>query len=108
MILKHTQQLVPKGGPIERLVHILASAIELVSLPENDFLWSSWEDADEAIEEISALIGIIEGGVIPPMEKIAVLFAPTGPLQEVSLNSGWGDQFLMIASQFDDVDKLLL
>jgi len=30
-----------------------------------------------------------------------VLFAPTGPIQEVSLSSGWGDAFLKIAEQFD-------
>jgi hypothetical protein len=30
-----------------------------------------------------------------------VLFAPTGPLQELSLSSGWADDFLKLASRFD-------
>jgi len=29
------------------------------------------------------------------------LFAPTGPIQEVSLSSGWGQEFLELAERFD-------
>ena len=31
-----------------------------------------------------------------------MLFAPTGPIQEVSLSSGWGDVFIELAERFDD------
>jgi hypothetical protein len=30
-----------------------------------------------------------------------VLFLPTGPIQEVSLSSGWGDEFLQLAERYD-------
>jgi hypothetical protein len=30
-----------------------------------------------------------------------VVFAPTGPMQEVSLGSGWGDEFLGVADRWD-------
>jgi hypothetical protein len=30
-----------------------------------------------------------------------VLFAPTGPIQEVSISSGWADEFLAIAREYD-------
>jgi hypothetical protein len=30
-----------------------------------------------------------------------VLFAPTGPIQEVSISSGWGEAFLSLAERFD-------
>ena len=32
---------------------------------------------------------------------IGVLFLPTGPLQEVSLSSGWGDEFCALADRYD-------
>ena len=32
---------------------------------------------------------------------MAVLFLPTGPIQEVSLSSGWGDEFVALADRFD-------
>ena len=30
-----------------------------------------------------------------------MLFLPTGPIQEVSLSSGWGDAFVALADRFD-------
>jgi hypothetical protein len=32
---------------------------------------------------------------------MAILFLPTGPMQEVSLSSGWGDEFVALADRFD-------
>ena len=29
------------------------------------------------------------------------LFAPTGPLQEISISSGWGEEFLELARALD-------
>jgi len=65
---------------------------------ENDFSWSSWSDADQAIAEIDSIIAALETSSIPP---IGVLFAPTGPIQEVSLSSGWRNEFLKLADRFD-------
>jgi hypothetical protein len=33
---------------------------------------------------------------------IEVLFAPTGPIQEVSMSSGWSREFLRLAERFDE------
>ena len=65
---------------------------------ENDFSWSSWSNADQAIAEIDSIIAALEIGSIPP---IGVLFAPTGPIQKVSLSSGWRNEFLKLADRFD-------
>ncbi|MFF5235251.1 hypothetical protein [Dactylosporangium sp. NPDC000521] len=32
---------------------------------------------------------------------LSILFAPTGPIQEVAISSGWGDAFLEPADRFD-------
>ncbi len=84
------------------LLEVLRSAKEFLALPTNDFSWSSWQDADAAIREIDELIGIVEKGKLPRREKISILFAPTGPIQEVSLNGGWADKFLTLADKADD------
>lgn len=86
---------------------ILESALELVSLPDNDFCWSSWENADEGKIEIESIIQLLASGGLPDKLTVSVLFAPTGPLQEVSLSSGWGDPFLKVAEKFDEVEKLI-
>src|SRR5438034_1255913 len=87
----------------QELVQVLREARGLLALPGNDFTWSSWEDASAALAEVDQQIAAIEGGQLPPQLDLAVLFGPTGPMQEVSITSGWADEFLAVASRFDAV-----
>lgn len=86
----------------DELLEILMKVRELLARPDADFSWSSWSDADEALEEIDGIIRRVEYGLFPEM---VVLFAPTGPIQEVSLSSGWGDEFIKLAERFDEVTR---
>jgi hypothetical protein len=83
---------------LRKLVGILEEARALIARDGNDFLWSSWIDQDHAIAEIDSIIAELKDGSVP---EIGVLFAPTGPIQEVSLSSGWGNEFLELAERFD-------
>ncbi len=85
----------------EELVKVLLDARAILARPENDFSWSSWEDAAHAIGELDALLVALQTGELPKRLDIEVLFAPTGPLQEVSLSSGWAHPFLTLATRFD-------
>jgi hypothetical protein len=75
----------------------------LLARPENDFTWSSWEDTDAALREIDALIALVSNGALPDRRQLAALFAPTGPIQEVSASSGWSEMFLELAERLDAV-----
>jgi hypothetical protein len=87
--------------PIRReLMDVLLESRALLARPENDFIWSSWEDAAAALEEIDEMLAAIEQGR-PLAWYSTVVFAPTGPMQEVSLSSGWGDEFLALADRWD-------
>ena len=86
---------------------MLESAIELIQIPDNDFIWSYWEDAKQAKAEIDKLISILQSGELPERVEVAVVFAPTGPLQEVSINSGWSEAFLKVAEKYDRVEQIL-
>lgn len=70
----------------------------MILLPTNDFSWSGWEDADEASLEIGGIIDRLRQGVPANTE---LYFLPTGPLQELSLSSGWGDEFIELANRYD-------
>lgn len=85
----------------QELAEVLEAAKELLSIPENDFSWSSWECAADAVRELDGQIAAIRAGERPPRSEIGVLFTPTGPIQEVSLCSGWGDKFISLAARFD-------
>src|SRR5579885_1474687 len=83
------------------LLKTLRQVRALLALPGNDFTWSSWEDGPTAIAELDRHIAAIESGQLPPRLALAVFFAPTGPIQEVSLSSGWAYEFLAISARFD-------
>ncbi|MGV9008314.1 hypothetical protein [Brevundimonas sp.] len=68
---------------------------------ENDFSWSRWNSRSDAVAEIDAIIAQIEGPDTVKLMPIEMLFAPTGSLQEVSIESGWADDFLALAARFD-------
>lgn len=38
------------------------------------------------------------------LNSLRNIFAPTGPLQELSLSSGWGEEYLRLAAQLDALD----
>lgn len=40
-------------------------------------------------------------------QKLKILFAPTGDLQETSISGGWADEFLALTSRFDEVVEKL-
>jgi hypothetical protein len=86
----------------QALLKILRDSRALLARPDNNFAWSSWRNAQAALQEIDGLIERVSLGAADPQE-LRVLFAPTGPIQEVSVSSGWGDAFLQLAERFDDV-----
>lgn len=83
------------------LAAVLREARGLLAHPGNDFSWSSWETQADALAEIDRQITAVEAGRLPPEPDLAVLFAPTGPIQEVSVSSGWAEEFLEVADRFD-------
>ena len=85
----------------EELVKILREARGLLARPKNAFIYCSWKNADEGLAQIDALVNTLEAGALPSRLDLSVLFAPTGPLQEVSIDSGWPDEFIELSRRFD-------
>ena len=86
----------------DALLEALGETRQLLARPENRFDWSGWPSAEAALTEIDAVIEGLRSAVFPDATHVAVLFAPTGPIQEVSVSSGWGDVFLALADRIDD------
>jgi len=88
-------------------MQVLGEARGFLARPDNDFAWSSWHSAADALREIDGLISRITSGDMPKRLDLEVLFAPTGPIQEVSLSSGWGNEFLSLAERFNAAMKTI-
>jgi hypothetical protein len=80
------------------LLAVMMEMRRLVALPDNDFAWSAWRDHQADLADMDRSIAALTQGAVP---QLSWLFAPTGPLQEVSLRSGWGAEFLALAARFD-------
>lgn len=87
--------------PSENLIDILSEARKLLSMKGNDFSWSSWEDENAALAEIDTLIDKLKSDKTIDLSDVEILFLPTGPIQEVSLSSGWGASFNKLANRAD-------
>jgi hypothetical protein len=90
-----------KSAAVSELLAVFLEARRRLAAPDNDFSWSGWETGDEALREIDDVIAKLQTGQMPAPLQMRVLFAPTGPIQEVSISSGWGDEFLELAAAFD-------
>ena len=90
----------------QELANVLREARSLLALPDNNFDWSSWTDTEAALDEMDGLIAVLETGSLPPQGSVSILFAPAGPIQEVSLSSGWGDAFVALADRCDAAVEL--
>jgi hypothetical protein len=85
----------------EPLIEVLRDARLILCRPDNDFNWSSWKDVHAALKEVDGILSRLESGDLPARLDIEILFGPTGDLQEVSLSSGWGEEFLELAARCD-------
>lgn len=82
------------------LIAVLGEAGARLVRPDADYTWSSWLDAEHALREIDAIAaGLRAGGA--PSYALQFVFLPTGPMQEVALSSGWGDEFAALADRTD-------
>lgn len=90
---------------ILELVEILSRTRELLARPDSDFPWSHWSNSEGALREFDSLTRQIEAGDFSRKKELELLFAPTGSIQEVSINSGWGDEFLKLSEKFDSLMK---
>ena len=84
------------------LLEQLLALRALLARPDNDFSWSGWDDTERALSEFDLVVDRVRRGEIPHA-AIRLFLLPTGPVQEVSISSGWGDEFVAIANRIDDL-----
>ena len=93
------------GDTNQDLRILLAEVRALLAREGNRFEWSGWQDSVDALGEFDALVAAtLEQNDLASRRDLGFYFAATGPIQEVSIDSGWGDEFLALASR---IDKLL-
>ena len=87
---------------LKELISVFEQARDLLADPGNNFDWSSWSGHEDALGEVDGILSSLRRGVLPARLSMVVLFTPTGPIQEVSISSGWGEAFLSLAERFGE------
>ena len=75
--------------------------------PFADFVWSRYENAEEAITDMTRIIAALRNGDEAVLKEIQLLFGPTGSIQEISISSGWGNEYIEISARVDRCLELL-
>jgi hypothetical protein len=87
----------------EKLIGILMEVNDLIKLPQTDLIWTNYNNVEEVISEINSYITRLREHDTTVFDELKMLFAPTGSLQEISIDSGWGNYFIELSSRFDDI-----
>ena len=82
-----------------RLREVLAKVKERVDRSEESD-WTPFTPS-EVSSDLAAAIARLDEGLSIDGSGLAMLFAPTGPIQEIALGSGWSDDYLTLSSEFD-------
>lgn len=88
-------------GRFKLLIDIFNEIKVIIDNPDTDMTWTSYCNEKEFIQEFDLLIDDFKKGVKSSIDRLELLFAPTGILQEISLNNGWGERYIEISNRFD-------
>ena len=85
---------------IEKLISALEETISFLQNSQS----SDWApmSVEEIIQELEAEIAKIKNSQPMDARLLGFLFAPTGAIQETSIDNGWGDDFLRISAIVDE------
>lgn len=83
------------------VISILLEVRSIIDSLYTDVVWSRFNNVNEALEYIDSSIEALTRQDGSVLDDLKILFAPTGSLQEISIRSGWGNEFIEISSKFD-------
>jgi len=84
---------------MENLTKALEQTILFLRQSE-DSLWSSLS-VDEIIEQLENELSKIKNSQKIDVKRLSYLFAPTGSIQDVSIDNGWGNEFIELSNVID-------
>ncbi|NVM36972.1 MAG: hypothetical protein HWN81_15355 [Candidatus Lokiarchaeota archaeon] len=90
------------------VISIIKILKRILKTPQTNTIHSSFNSKEDVIIELDTHIQRLIKGDFSKIEDLIILFAPTSDLQEISIASGWGKQFLSISERFDAAIKDLI
>jgi hypothetical protein len=84
------------------LADVLEDLLRIIEAHDQNLDWTAtWNTTEEMIAELRDHLSRLRLGDLSRLDRLRLLFLPTGALQEVSLSSGWAGAYLKLAARFD-------
>jgi len=90
---------------IDRLIDVLMDVRNIIQKTESNMVWSSYNSEDELLRILDNHMVRLITVDFSKVDELVSLFLPTSDLQEISISSGWGDEYLILADRFDKAIK---
>lgn len=72
---------------------------------DSDVVWTRFSTVDELRGHIDGCISRLNQGDKTALRDINIDFSPTSTFQELSIQNGWSDDYLRLATRFDNLYK---
>lgn len=79
----------------------MSDLLDLLRSVELETVWTSFDTGVDLRAEVERIESSLSDGSASAEEQLALLFAPTGALQEVAMRSGFHDEYLRLANRHD-------
>lgn len=79
----------------------ILETIKSYTTSETDTVWAGYDSGEAFLIDLNNDIERIKSIDFETLAKLEMEFGPTSTYQEISLLNGWGNEFLILAEQFD-------
>jgi len=84
----------------EQLYLILDEVLNFIT-PETDVTWSGYQSVSDLLDELKKCKERLINKDPTVFSLINMMFAPTGALQEISIDNNWGNEFIVLSKMVD-------
>ncbi len=92
----------------DAVVEVVLEVVAILQAGPQELLWTQYRATADLMAELRRLADRVAAGDHAAVNDLKLLFAPTGTLQTVSIDSGWGFAYLDLAERFDKASVILV
>lgn len=86
---------------VNELITELEKIIEFYKIPSANFDFTNYNSSQDAIHEMNLIISGLKNDDNNALDRLSFLFAPASVIQDISIDSGWSDEYMKISTNVD-------
>lgn len=87
------------------LLDVVNEVIAICEASPQHVDWAGYQDQGELLEDLHDHARRLRAGDTSRLSELRVLFLPSGPLQDIAIDSGWHNKYMTLASRFDELSR---